>query len=92
MSQVAQPAISKSEHLTLLKLALEASLVARTEHDTREKQRRAKRSAQFKLMRWSYFGETPDEKIRLEAVARDPVRYALPTWPRRLPPRTFSIA
>jgi hypothetical protein len=77
VDRTAAPVITKDEHLALLKLALEASLTARTKHDTREGQRRAKQPAQFKLTPWSYLAEMPAEKLRLEAMVRDPVRYAL---------------
>jgi hypothetical protein len=91
MDQIAAPVITKDEHLALLKLALKASLTARTEHDTREEQRRAKQPPRLKLTPWTCFGEKPDATIRLEAVARDPVRYALRKQVRDLGKELYQL-
>jgi hypothetical protein len=81
-----RPVLDKAEHVALIKAALEATLSARAEHDIREEERQdqEERLASFKLIPIGDLWQTSPEKLRLEGLAKDPVRYALRKQVREL--------
>jgi hypothetical protein len=89
---LAKPTLGKEEHLALIKVALEASLTARTQYDAwQDEQRASQPLPRFELIPYSYYLETSAEKIRLDSLTADPVRYALRKQVRALGKELYQL-